>query len=128
MQQSDSLADGCQEHHETVVHRDALAATAVPEGCVNLAPVKAGSAVIITEATTHGVLPSTRGAGRGCRCMIAFGYEPQYTGSVPLVEEWMAGLSEQTKELMEYGHISHTKQIAMAWRRQAFLPAVTSRL
>ena len=56
--------------------RDSPQATAVPEGCVNVTPVKAGTAVIITEATLHGVLPYTGAAGRR-RHMIAVGFEPQ---------------------------------------------------
>ena len=111
---------GRQETLGSVVNRATPGADIVPEGCINVAPVQAGSAVIITEATLHGVLPYMGGAGR-CRSMIVLGYEPQYTGSVPADEEWMANLSEQTKELMEYGHISHTKKIAMAWRREAFI-------
>jgi ectoine hydroxylase-related dioxygenase (phytanoyl-CoA dioxygenase family) len=119
------LYGGRQEQRGSVVNRDAPGANEVPDGCVNVAPVKAGSAVIITEATSHGVLPYTGAPGRS-RNMIAFGYEPQYTGSVPPLEPWMARLSEETKELLEYGHATHTKQIAMDWRRQAFLPTTAS--
>ena len=43
---------------------------------MNVTPVKAGTAVIITEATLHGVLPYTGAAGRR-RHMIAVGFEPQ---------------------------------------------------
>ena len=117
---------GRQEERGSIVLRDAPGATDVPDGCVNVAPIKAGSAVIITEATTHGVLPYTGGAG-SCRNMVAFGYEPQYIGAVPPAEPWMAGLSEKTRELMEYAHITHTKQTAMGYR-QTFLPGATSRL
>ena len=96
---------------------------ATQDGCVNVAPIKAGSAVIITEATTHGVLPYMGKPGRK-RNMIVFGYEPQYVGLVPPDESdepWMARLSEETKELMQYAHITHTKKIAMDWR-SGFLP------
>ena len=67
---------GRQEVLGSIVPRDSPQATAVPEGCVNVTPVKAGTAVIITEATLHGVLPYTGAAGRR-RHMIAVGFEPQ---------------------------------------------------
>ena len=57
------------------VNWDAPGADEVPDGCVNVAPIKVGSAVIITEAISHGVLPYTGAPGRN-RNMIAFGYEP----------------------------------------------------
>jgi hypothetical protein len=38
----------------------------------------------------------------------------------------MARLSEETKELMEYAHITHTKEIARGCRRQGFLPNTAS--
>ena len=56
----------------SIVPGDSPQATAVPEGCVNVTPVKAGTAVIITEATLHGVLPYTGAAGRR-RHMIELG-------------------------------------------------------
>ena len=50
--------------------------------------------------------------------MLLFRFEPQYTGTVPqklppLVD---ARLSDETKELMSYAHISHTKAVAAEWR------------
>ena len=52
------------------------------------------------------------------RLMLLFRFEPQYTGTVPqklppLVD---ARLSDETKELMSYAHISHTKAVAAEWR------------
>ena len=44
------------------------------------------------------------------------------TGSVPPSEPWMERLTDETQELLQYAHISHTKQVAMDWRRDAFLP------
>ena len=44
------------------------------------------------------------------------------TGSVPPSEPWMERLTDETRELLQYAHISHTKQVAMDWRRDAFLP------
>ena len=74
------------------------------------------------RATTHGVLPYTGAPGR-CRNMIVFGYEPQYAGAKPPTgASWMTGLRDETKELLQYAHITHTKGIATEWRRCAFLP------
>ena len=49
--------------------------------------------------------------------------EPQWSGVVPTPPPppVLERLSDETVELMQYAHITHTKQVAMEWRK-LFLP------
>ena len=49
--------------------------------------------------------------------------EPQWSGVVPTLPPppVLERLSDETVELMQYAHITHTKQVAMEWRK-LFLP------
>lgn len=51
------------------------------------------------------------------RLMMIFRYEPQHTGNLPekLPPLVYARLSDQTKELMSFAHINHTKDVAIEW-------------
>ena len=72
---------------------------------------------IMPEALTHAVMPWAMVEGR-MRQMLLFRFEPQHTGTLPpeLPPEVLARLSDQTKELMAFAHISHTKEVAAGWR------------
>ena len=69
------------------------------------------------EALTHAVMPWAMAEGR-MRQMLLFRFEPQHTGTLPpeLPPEVLARLSDQTKELMAFAHISHTKEVAAVSR------------
>ena len=77
--------------------------------------------LIMPEALTHGVLPWMMLPGRA-RQLVLFRYEPQYSGSVPeqLPAAVEARLSEETLELMQYAHITHTKKVALGWREHFY--------
>ena len=48
---------------------------------------------------------------------IGFNYSYQYAGTMPaeLPAEVVSRLSKETKMLMEYAHVLHTKPLAAAW-------------
>ena len=51
------------------------------------------------------------------RLMLIFRFEPQYTANLPerLPPLVYARLSDETKELMSFAHINHTKGVAAEW-------------
>eukprot|EP01047_Picozoa_sp_COSAG01_P065538 COSAG01_NODE_8871_length_2631_cov_1.543049_3_plen_263_part_00 len=91
--------------------------TQLPRGLVNVAPVSAGDFLILSEATVHGILPWAPRDRLRRFLVLRFGM--QYSGSQPLLNlppQCRERLSDTTRELMDYAHITHTKQIAMEYR------------
>ena len=95
----------------------------LPPGAVNIAPVAAGDFLILSEATVHAILPwqpSDR-----LRRILALRYGTQYSGTQPLLKlppQVAARLSDTTRELMSYAHITHTKNVAMEYRISSAAP------
>ena len=87
-------------------------AVTVPEGCVAV-PAKAGDVVLLAGGLTRGAMPW---AGAGKRQLLVLRYELQFSGVAPDVPPpvW-ARLSEETRSLMEYAHVLHTKPLAAGW-------------
>ena len=83
----------------------------VPETCISVASVLAGDVLLIPDALLR-VEPLGYGTMR-----IGFNYSYQYAGMMPaeLPAEVVSRLSEETKMLMEYAHVLHTKPLAAAW-------------
>jgi hypothetical protein len=86
-------------------------------GLKNVVPVKAGDVLLMPEALTHGVMPWAMREGSS-RLMLIFRFDPQHNGSLaeqlhPAVE---ARLSDDTRELMQFAHVTHTKKCALAYR------------
>ena len=71
----------------------------------------AGDVLLVPDALLQPESP-----GRGTM-RIGFHYSYQYAGAVPaeLPSEVVSRLSDETKALMEYGHVLHTKPLAAAW-------------
>ena len=86
-------------------------------GAVNVAPVRAGDVLILSEATVHGILPWI--PTDRLRRFLVLRYGVQYSGTQPLLKlppQVAAKLSGRTQELMAYAHITHTKSLAMEYR------------
>ena len=81
----------------------------VPNSCVRVGPICAGDVVLIPEALT-------RGAVRG-KQVLEFRYGFQYSGAAPaeLPATVSERLSDDTKMLMGYAHVLHTKPMANEW-------------
>jgi ectoine hydroxylase-related dioxygenase (phytanoyl-CoA dioxygenase family) len=99
---------------------DAWMRHGLPHGAVNVAPVAAGDVLILPEATVHAVLPWTPSSDPDrLRRFLVLRFGPQYSGSQPLETlpaAVSARLSDTTRELMAYAHITHTKPLAMDYR------------
>lgn len=97
--------------------------TPVVAGAVNVAPVRAGDVLILSEATVHGILPWM--PTDRLRRFLVLRYGVQYSGTQPLLKlpsQVAAQLSDQTRELMAYAHITHTKSLAMEYRIESAGP------
>lgn len=82
-----------------------------------MAPVRAGDFLLLSEATVHGILPWQ--PAERLRRFLVLRYGVQYSGTQPLLKlppRVAAQLSDQTRELMAYAHITHTKSLAMEYR------------
>ena len=81
----------------------------LPPGVVNITP-KAGDALVMPEAMTHGILPWTP-ADR-IRRILVLRYRPQHKdSSSEIPDEIRKRLSPETLELMETGSFKHVKEI-----------------
>ena len=95
---------------------DGLIDDNLPLGVLYITPA-AGDVVIISEALTHGVLP-WRPANRRRR-VLTLRYRPQHRGISHIPDEVKERLAPETRELTEFAHYTHTKEIAT--RKQIFL-------
>ena len=85
--------------------------------------------MVMPEALTHGVMPYGMAEGRQ-RQIIIFRYEPQHTATLPaqIPPQVMARLSDTTKELMAFAHVTHTKQVVARWHDSFAQPSHQPRL
>ena len=76
-------------------------------------PAKAGDVVLLAGGLTRGAMPW---AGAGKRQLLVLRYELQFSGVAPdMPPPVWARLSEETRSLMEYAHVLHTKPLAADW-------------
>lgn len=72
---------------------------------------KAGTIVLMPEATTHGVLPWY--PKDRARWVIGLRYQSQHLGgSIEFDDDTLERLSPNTRELLQYAHYTYTKAIA----------------
>ena len=80
----------------------------IPDGIVNVTP-RAGDVVVMTEMLVHGTLqwqPRNRQ-----RRLLVLRYRPQFKGQSRVADVVRNRLSPQIRELMDYGHYTHIKEI-----------------